>query len=226
MYNIDCRFVTKFMHVFCITAFYIFIRFGRDDFGIYFLWCRHSYHFFVSVVRFVSLLSLMLLFLLQLLLLMFVLVVRFYVVCVVADMAVVLPDVSGFLLETVDFCLMLLVFWLLLLSFDVFGSLFDVAAFLVVGSGVSADVMGVPADAVSRFVEGFAAVLRPPHSKLLLLLSLVFHFLFQPNVNYHCSKDSYLTYHLLSIYGLWSMVYIRNIIVIHFSYDIFYLNVY
>ena len=94
---------------------------------------------------------------------MFVLVVRFCVVCVVADMAVVLPDVSGFLLEAVDFCSMLLVFWLLLLWFDVFGTLLDVAGFLVVGSGASADVVGVTVDAVIRFVEGFAAVLTPPH---------------------------------------------------------------
>ena len=70
IYKTDYNFVTKFMHVFCIAAFYIFIRFGHDDFGIYFLWCRHNYHLFVDVVRIVSLFLVMLLFLLQLLLLM------------------------------------------------------------------------------------------------------------------------------------------------------------
>ena len=36
-YKIHYRFVAKFMHVFCIVAFHIFTRFGRDDFGIFFL---------------------------------------------------------------------------------------------------------------------------------------------------------------------------------------------
>ena len=58
-----------------------------------------------------------------------VLVVRFYVVCVIADIAVVLPDVSGFLLEAVH------------VLFDVFGTLLHVAG--VVGSSVSADVVDV-----------------------------------------------------------------------------------
>ena len=58
-----------------------------------------------------------------------VLVIRFYVVCVIADIAVVLPDVSGFLLEAVH------------AFFDVFGTLLHVAG--VVGSSVSADVVAV-----------------------------------------------------------------------------------
>ena len=44
--------------------------------------------------------------------------------------------------------------------FDVFGTLLDVAGLLVVDSGVSADVVDVPVDAVGRFVEYLAAVLR------------------------------------------------------------------
>ena len=58
-----------------------------------------------------------------------VLVVRFYVVYVVADIAVVLPDVSGFLLEAVDILFNVvggLVFAFVVL-FDVFGALLDAA---------------------------------------------------------------------------------------------------
>ena len=58
-----------------------------------------------------------------------VLVIRFYVVCVIADIAVVLPEFSGFLLEAVH------------VFFDVFGTLLHVAG--VVGSSVSADVVAV-----------------------------------------------------------------------------------
>ena len=39
----------------------------------------------------------------------------------------------------------------------------DVVSLLIVGGGVSADVADVLVDAVDRFVEGFAAVLKPPH---------------------------------------------------------------
>ena len=51
----------------------------------------------------------------------------------------------------------------LVVLFDICGTLLDVVGLLVVRSGASEDVVGVPLDAVSRFVEGFAAVLRPPH---------------------------------------------------------------
>ena len=54
-------------------------------------------------------------------------------------------------------------FVVLVVLFDVFGTLLDVAGLLVVGSDASNDAVGVPADAVGRFVEGFAAVLRPSH---------------------------------------------------------------
>ena len=47
--------------------------------------------------------------------------------------------------------------------FDVFGMLLDVAGLLVVGSGPSADVVVIPVGAGGQFVEGFAAILRPPH---------------------------------------------------------------
>ena len=51
----------------------------------------------------------------------------------------------------------------MIVLFGVFGTFLDVADLLVVGSGASADVVGVPVDAVGRFVEGFATFLRPPH---------------------------------------------------------------
>ena len=47
--------------------------------------------------------------------------------------------------------------------FGVFGTLLDVAGLLVVGSGASADVVVIPVGAGGQFVEGFAAILRPPH---------------------------------------------------------------
>ena len=37
IYKIDYRFVTKFMDIFCIVVSHLFIRLGRDDFGICFL---------------------------------------------------------------------------------------------------------------------------------------------------------------------------------------------
>ena len=64
---------TKFMHVFCIAAFYIAMRFRHDDFGMCFLSRRHSYYFFVGVVHFILLLLLLQLLLLLLLLLMLLL---------------------------------------------------------------------------------------------------------------------------------------------------------
>ena len=90
-----------------------------------------------------------------------VLVVRFYVVCVVADIAVVLPGVSGFLLEAVEVLFDVVGAFVVVVLFDVFGMLLDVAGLLVVGSGASADVVGVSVDSICRFVEGFATVLRP-----------------------------------------------------------------
>ena len=60
-----------------------------------------------------------------------VLVVRFYVASVIADIAVVLPDISGFLLEAVD------------VLFYVFGTLLHVAGFFLVGSSVCADAAAV-----------------------------------------------------------------------------------
>ena len=53
---------------------------------------------------------------------------------------------------------------------DVFGTLLDVGGLLVVGSGACDDVAGVSVETVERFMEGFAAVLRPPNYKWLLLL--------------------------------------------------------
>ena len=68
VYKIDYCFATRFMHAFGIAAFHMVIMFGRDDFGMFFLWCsRHN--FFVGVLRFIQfLLLLMLLFLLLLML--------------------------------------------------------------------------------------------------------------------------------------------------------------
>ena len=93
------------------------------------------------------------------------LVVRFHVVCVVADIAVLLLGVSGFLLEAADvlFDVVGVLVFALVSLFYVFGTLLDVAGLLVVGSGASTDVVRVPFDAVGQFVEGFAAFLRPPH---------------------------------------------------------------
>ena len=94
-----------------------------------------------------------------------VLVVRFYVACVVVDIVVLLPGVSIFLLEAVDvlFDFVGFLVFALVALFYVFGTLLDVAGLLIVGSGASTDVVRVPFDAVGRFVEGFAAVLRSPH---------------------------------------------------------------
>ena len=75
-------------------------------------------------------------------------------------MAVVLPDISRFLLKTVDILcdvVSVLVFAFIVL-FDVFGTHLDAAGHLVAG-GVFADVAGILVDTVGRFVEGFAAVL-------------------------------------------------------------------
>ena len=90
-----------------------------------------------------------------------VLVARFDA-CVVADITVAFPGVSGFLLEAVDvvFDVVGVQVFALVVLFDVFGTLLDVAGLLVVDSGVSADVVDVPVDAVGRFVEYLAAVLR------------------------------------------------------------------
>ena len=49
------------------------------------------------------------------------------------------------------------------IHFYAFRTLRDVASLLIVGGSVSADVADVLVDAVDRFVEGFAAVLRSPH---------------------------------------------------------------
>ena len=60
-----------------------------------------------------------------------VLVVHFYVFCIVVDIAVVLPEVSGFLLEAVDIffdVVGVLVFVFIVLS-DAFGALLNDAAF-------------------------------------------------------------------------------------------------
>ena len=88
--------------------------------------------------------------------------------------------------------------------FDVFGALLNGAGFAVGGGGgVSADGAGVLVDAIGRFMEVFTAVLSLPHQDLLILLSLVFYFFFQSNINYLYSKGSYLVNHLmLSMHGL------------------------
>ena len=94
-----------------------------------------------------------------------VLIVRFYVDYVVADIDVALPDVSGFLLEAVDvlFDVAGVLVFAFVIHFYAFRTLRDVASLLIVGGSVSADVADVLVDAVDRFVEGFAAVLRSPH---------------------------------------------------------------
>ena len=70
-----------------------------------------------------------------------------------------------FFLRQLTFYLMLLLFCFLFffIFVYVFGTLLDVVGLLVVGSGASDDVVGFPVDAVGRFVEGFAVVLRSPH---------------------------------------------------------------
>ena len=73
IFKVEFHFATKFMYVFCIAALHIVIRFGRNDFGIFFLWCRHNCYFFKSVVRFVSLLLLLMLLFSLLLMLLLVL---------------------------------------------------------------------------------------------------------------------------------------------------------
>ena len=77
MYKIDYRFITKFMQVFFIAVFHILMRFGRDDFEICFIWCKHNCHIFVGAVFFVSLLLLLMLLLLLLLMLLLVLLQLF-----------------------------------------------------------------------------------------------------------------------------------------------------
>ena len=94
------------------------------------------------------------------------LVVRFHVVCVNTDIAVVLPDVSGFLLEAADvlFDVVGVLVFVFIVLFEVFGALLYAAGFLVaVGGGVSADGAGVLVVPVGQFVEVFAAVLSPSH---------------------------------------------------------------
>ena len=62
------------------------------------------------------------------------LVVHFHVVCVVADITVVRPDVSGFLLEAVDVLLTVVgvLAFVFVVLFYVFGTLLHVAGFVVV----------------------------------------------------------------------------------------------
>ena len=78
------------------------MRFVRNHAGICFLWWKHNCHFFVGVAHFVSVAVDVVAFVAADVVVGDVLVVCFYVACVVADIAVVLPNVSGFLLEAVD----------------------------------------------------------------------------------------------------------------------------
>ena len=175
IYKIDYRFVTKFMLIFCIASFYIFIRFGHDDFGIMFslvlaylsLFGRHcAFRLIVTVDCVVFVTAVVV-----------VLVVHFYAVCIVADIAVVLP-VSGFFLEAVDvlFDVAGVLVFALVVLFDVFGTLLDVVGLLVVDSGVSVDVVDIPVDAVGQFVEDFAFVLRSLLKAVLVFASFSFPF--------------------------------------------------
>ena len=107
--------------------------------------------------------------------------------------------------------LMFLDFFLRLVTF-----LFMLLVFVVVGG-----VAGILVDAVIQFMEGFAAVLSPPprpfpplpphpppphlpdKHRYTHIKSGCYLLLLQSNVNYLCSKDLYLMYHLiLSMYGL------------------------
>ena len=74
----------------------------------------------------------------------------FVFILFVVNIAIFLPDVSGILLEAVDvlFDVVWVLFFTLVVLFDVFGTLPNVAILLVVGSSVSADVVGVPVDAI------------------------------------------------------------------------------
>ena len=65
-------------------------------------------------------------------------------------MAVVLPNVSRFLLETVDilFDVVSVLVFAFIVLFDVFGTHLDAAVHLVVAGGVFADVAGILVDAV------------------------------------------------------------------------------
>ena len=199
MYKIDYRFVTKFMHVFHITGFHMVMSFDLDDFGTCFLWCKHDFHFLsLQVLCFSSRCCCFdaVAFVAADVVVGVALFVRFYVVCIVADITVVLPDVSGFLLEAVDVIFNVadgLVFGFVVL-FYVFGALFDATEFLVVGSGsVSADGVGVLVDAVGQLVE----------LRAFNFAFASFSFLFSINVNHLYCKDSYLMYHLmLFMYGL------------------------
>ena len=75
--------------------------------------------------------------------------------CIVADIAVVLPDVSGYLMEAVDvlFDVVSVLGFAFVVLFYVFGTVSDVAGLHLVGvgSGVSADAVGVLVDVVSYF---------------------------------------------------------------------------
>ena len=72
--------------------------------------------------------------------------------CVVADIAVVLPDVSEYLMEAVDvlFDVDIVLVFAFVVLFYVFGTVSDVAGLhLVGGGGVSADAAGVLVDVVT-----------------------------------------------------------------------------
>ena len=175
IYKIDYRFVTKFMLIFCI-AFYIFIRFAHDDFGIMFSLVLAYLSHFGRLCAFRLIVTADGVVFVTAVVGGVVLVAHFYAVCIVADIAVVLP-VSGFFLEAVDILFDVagvLVFALVVL-FDVFGTLLDVAG-LVVDSGVSAVVVGIPVDTVGQFLEDFAAVLRSLLKAVVVFASFSFPF--------------------------------------------------
>ena len=176
IYKIDYRFVTKFMLIFCI-AFYIFIRFAHDDFGIMFSLVLAYLSLFGRLCAFRLIVTVDGVVFVTAVVGGVVLVAHFYAVCIVADIAVVLP-VSGFFLEAVDILFDVagvLVFALVVL-FDVFGTLLDVAGLLVVDSGVSAVVVGIPVDTVGQFLEDFAAVLRSLLKAVVVFASFSFPF--------------------------------------------------
>ena len=175
IYKIDYRFVTKFMLIFYI-AFYIFIRFAHDDFGIMFSLVLAYLSHFGRLCAFRLIVTVDGVVFVTAVVGGVVLVAHFYAVCIVADIAVVLP-VSGFFLEAVDILFDVagvLVFALVVL-FDVFGTLLDVAG-LVVDSGVSAVVVGIPVDTVGQFLEDFAAVLRSSLKAVVVFASFSFPF--------------------------------------------------
>ena len=128
------------------------MSFGRDEFGICFLLRSHNYHFFVGV--------------------------RFYIVCVVADIAVVLSKVSGFLLEVADvfFYVVDVLVLTFVFLFVFFGAILNAAGFVVVDDNddISVDGEGVLLDGFRQLLKVFAAVFSPlsPHIKQLILLSL------------------------------------------------------